>query len=358
MKSIFISRTLTVGFAILYCGFSNAAPKIITSATKTTSTDQQIVISGEQFGEFDGQIVSWDDFETHTTGQKISGLTPISGHKWSTIYDYKGNGIVIDSQFSISGSNSIKVDWTVDPESIRAFGWSGKGPYKQLYISYWRLMTGDFVAATSNHKQFYLYGNKSGFPQGMPLIPGGQKAWGFYNNVSSGYITAANPNPNNINSLGWEWDNTKNSMQRWEFFIKLNEPYTEKNGIIQVWLDGKKGIDNKQYQISHVDGEFVDFRLGHMAQGFFNTAKAWFDDIYIATTQARVEICDSPVYEKCSIKHLQYIDPSQWEDTQITLKLRNLRPSIDNKYYLFVIDRDGQPSNSLQLARPNAPYVN
>ena len=44
-----------------------------------------------------------------------------------------------------------------------------------------------------------------------------------------------------------------------------------------------------------------------MAQGFFSTAKAWFDDLYIATTPARIEICNADIYELCTIKHIQYV---------------------------------------------------
>ena len=344
----------TIALAVSLHTLATPRVEIVSLPTEGTT---EVEVSGSGFGLFNGDIVSWDDFESHPSGNRLAGLKPVSGNTWSTLYNYAGNGIHIDQDASksVSGKQSVNVDWTVDPESIRAFGWAGKGPYDQLYISYWRLMTGNFVAATSNHKQFYLYGNKAGFPQAMPLIPGGQKNWGFYNNVSTGLITAENPNPNNINNLGWNWDNTSNRMQRWEFFIKLNVPYTEKNGIIRAWLDGKQGINNTNYQVRHVDGEFIDFRLGHMAQGFFTTAKAWFDDIYIATTQARVELCNADNYDSCTIKHIQYVEPTKWSDNTIKFKLRNAEAFKEAKAYIYVIDADGQVSNPIPLANPAPP---
>lgn len=355
MKNFPVLKIFLVFFFTAAFSASHAAP-VVDKIERAEST-ASITLVGKDFGDFGGEIVSWDDFENHEVSQKISGLHPIEGHTWNTIYGYNGSGISIDSKNSASGSKSVKIDWTIDPEGIRAFGWAGKGPYKELYISYWRMMTGNFLASTSNHKQFYLYGNKSGFPQGMPFIPAGQTSWGFYNNVSSGAITALNPNPNNKNEKGWAWDNTSEKLQRWEFYVKLNEPYTESNGIIQAWLDGSKGIDNRAYKVRNVDGEFNDFRLGHMAGGFFNSAKAWFDDIYIATTQARIELCNSSVYESCTVKHLQYIDPENWSDSSITFHIRNLASFRGEPVYLFVIDKNGTPSNPVSLSRPLPPYI-
>lgn len=341
---------------IFSCSAVTAAPQV-QKVDLPAYPDQSVTVSGRNFGDFGGVVVSWDDFEKHSPGDRISGLKPEDGHTWSTIYNYRGAGIAIDTQHSVSGDKSVKVDWSIDPEGIRAFGWAGKGPYNQLYITYWRLMQGNFLAASSNHKQFYLYGNKGGFPQGMPFIPAGQESWGFYNNVSFGPISLLNPNPNNKNDKGWTWNNTNSKNQRWEFFIKLNEPYTERNGIIRAWLDGSLGIDNDSYQVRNVDGEFSDFRLGHMAGGFFKTAKAWFDDIYIATTQARVEICNSRNYDNCTIKHIQYVDPAEWTDTTIKFRLRNMNAFKGSPVYLYVIDKNGVTSAAVPLARPKPPFL-
>lgn len=339
---------------ILIGSFATGSPQIQTVSLPKTIGESS-VISGTNFGTFDGEIVSWDDFEKHPKGERLNGLMPIEGHKWGTIFDYNGYGIALDGTHTASGSGAVKIDWALDPADIRAFGWANKGPYKQLYITYWRYMTGNFVAGTSNHKQFYLYGNNNQMPQGMPLMPGGTSQWGFYNNVSTGPITLENKNPNNINNKGWNWSNTNNIMQRWEFFIKLNEPFTEKNGTIKAWLNGQKGIDNTNYQVRHSNGEFIDFRLGHMTGGFHLTAKAWFDDVYISTTQARIEICNSKVYEDCTIKQLQYVNASQWTDNKITFTLRNLKELKGADVYLYVIDNTGTPSNPILLPKPLPP---
>lgn len=354
--NISFAKSFVFSLLFLSCGTTLAAPRI-DSIALPKSPHSSVILSGQDFGDFGGSILTWDDFENHPSGAKIKNLNPITGHTWTTIYDYDGNGIVIDKKNAVSGNNAIKIDWSVDPQGIRAFGWAGKGPYQELYISYWRTMQGDFVASTCNHKQFYLYGNKSGFPQGMPLIPAGQDSWGFYNNVSTGPISISNPDPNNMNKKGWRWSNTRDTAQRWEFYVKLNQPYTEKNGVIKAWLNGSKGIDNNAYQLRHVDGEFTDFRLGHMASGFYTSANAWFDDVYLATTQARIEVCNSDKYDECTIKHLQYVEPSNWSNTSINFSLRNMKAFKDSSVYLYVIDKNGQVSNPILVMRPMPPFV-
>lgn len=315
----------------------------------------QMIIRGSGFQSFSGEILSWDDFEKHPTGVNISDKRPLDGHVWSTIYAYEGKGIRVDESKKVSGKKSLLLDWGTDNNTIRAFGWAGKGPYDELYISYWRRMEGDFDFSKDNHKQFYLYGSFDGLPQLMPLIPGGTKMWGVYNNVGDGSVPYASRN--NINRSGWTWENTANKFQRWEFFLKLNSPYTESNGVVKVWLDGEEGIANESYRATYVDGKFVDFRLGHMAQGFSSTAKAWFDDIYIATTQARVEICNSDVYEKCSIKHIQYVSPDSWKEREIVFELRGQELLKGHPVYIYVINSNGVPSRAFRIPAPKPPIT-
>ncbi len=330
-----------------------AAPQV--SSLVMGSANEDTVVNGQNFDSFDGVILRWDDFEQHTPASNIYGLPAIKGGSWTTLYTYKGKGLVVDTARAVSGSKSVLVDWSLDKIEPRAFGFSGETPFSKVYITYWRYMTGDFIAALSNHKQFYLYGNKSGFPQGLSLIPAGAQGWGFHPNFDTGAITSLNLNPNNFNNKGWNWLSTNKKFQRWEYYIELNNPYTVANGVVKVWMDGKLGINNTAYKGRNVDGQFVDFRLGHMATGFNSSAKAWFDDVYVSTTQARIEICNSDVYSNCTIKQLQYVDPSDWSPTKIAFKLRNLAGLKGSDVYLYVIDKNGDPSNPIKLHKPLPP---
>lgn len=324
---------------------------LVESIDVSGSPEKMTVISGQNFGDFGGEILSWDDFEHHALGTKVGNAKPVEGHDWSAIYGYDGEGIVIDSTRSVSGDKAIKLDWSIDSHSIRAFGWSGKGPYSELYISYWRYMEGDYNSdQNDNHKQFYLYGGENGFPQLMPLIPAGNTKWGVYNNVGDSNISWSERN--NMNTKGWSWENTSSKYQRWEVYTKLNQPYSDYNGVIQVRVDGELGIATDSYRIRNVNSQFEDFRLGHMAQGFSESAKAWFDDVYIASTRARVEICDSNSYEDCRTKHIQYVDPANWSDSKIELTIRNAQYFKQGPVFLYVVDKNGSISEAKAIPRP------
>ncbi|MBB3170086.1 hypothetical protein [Simiduia aestuariiviva] len=339
---------LTAGLS-LSSTISLAAPAILDVAR----ADDTYTITGTDFGDFGGEILSWDDFEHHPLESKINTKLDAIGNTWSTIYNYDGLGIRVVDEDSVSGSKSLVVDWSIDEYTIRAFGWAGKPAFDTIYISYWRKMTGDYNPETSNHKQFYLYGTTGNFPQLMPIVEAGGSRWGVYNNVGDADVPYEKRS--NINSAGWTWDNTADQFQRWEFFAKLNSPYTESNGIIQVRLNGKLGIDTNDYRTSYVDGKWQDLRIGHMAQGFASTAKALFDDVYIATTPARIEACDTPNYSDCTKKVIQFTPKSAWNPTTISFTPRNLEILKGEKVYLYLIDKNGNTSGSFEIPRINMP---
>lgn len=352
MKTKLIAASATLLLLLATTCLQVAAAPSVTKVEMPNSAEgeSRAIVTGTGFGNFGGSIVSWDDFESHAVGASIAGKAPVAGHVWSTMYGYQGKGIAVDRKYKVSGSNSLKLEWGIDSHTIRAFGWAGKGPYDELYITYWRHMEGDFKYRSDNHKQFYLYGTSNGFPQLMPLIPGGTQNWGIYNNVGDADVDYNDRN--NINTLGWSWSNTSNKFQRWEIYTKLNSPYTSSNGIVRMWVDGRMGVNNNAYRVRYVDGRFNDFRLGHMAQGFPDSAKAWFDDVYIATTQARVEICNASNYQQCTIKYLQYVPESEWGSQRITFEPKNLSMLKGEKVYLYVVDSNGSVSNAFPLPRP------
>jgi hypothetical protein len=203
-------------------------------------------------------------------------------------------------------------------------------------------MTGDYDATRGdNHKQFYLYGNNSQMPQGMPLIPAGSTRWGFYNNVGDGTVPYSERY--NMNSAGWSYSNTSNRFNRWEFWIELNAPYTESNGIIKIWVDGILGVNSNSYRHRYVDGEYIDFRIGHMAQGFTSSAEVWIDDLYISTTQARGELGDNIDYSSCTHREVQI--PLSWSNNSISLTINSGSFSNCDSLYLFIIDKNGYVSD-------------
>lgn len=338
----------------IVCGSVTAAPTL-TALSGTVAQGSTVTVTGSGFGTFGGAIVSWDDFEAQTVGAPINGSRAPIGGTWTTQYNYTGSGARFDGTKVRSGALAAHLDWSRDSNTIRAFGWAGRGPFSKLYITYWRQMQGDYVAGTGfNHKQFYLFGNgRSELPQLMPVIPGGASYWSVYNNSGM----AQTGTQSNANNGGWTYENTVGVLQRWEFWFVLNDVNAE-NGVVKVWKDGELGVNNSKYNIRQVDGQFKDFRLGHMAQGFNSTAKAWFDDLYIATTPARVELCDQPVWSNCTDRDIQVVDPTSWSDRRISFTLRNAGSTPLAGRYLYVIDSNGVANtNGLPISSERMPQA-
>lgn len=336
--------------SLLLLSYNAAGTPIINNVVIDLNNDGDKIIRvfGSGFGSEGAEILAWDDFEAQTVGQGINGSNSKLGRNWSTQYSYSGAGAVWDDGAAVSGSVSAKIDWSEDANSIRAFGFSGTESYTQLFISYWRKMQGDYDSERrDNHKQFYLFGDNAQFPQLMPLIPAGGNRWGVYNNVGDPNVSFNARN--NINSKNWNYSNTRDVFQRWSFYVALNTP-GQYDGTIKGWLNGQLGIDTETYQVAHVVGGFRDFRLGHMARGFESTAKAWFDDVYVATSQARIELCDAAKWSECSEAHILPTASSDWTDSELAGEYRNV---FESEFFLYVVDSSGNVNQSGFLVRPS-----
>lgn len=346
-------------FLTLYSatGFSAAEPKV-DSVEGNFEPGSVIHVNGTQFGEFNGRIISWDDFEGHDAGLELSDIKPVMGVNWTTQYGYKGQGIVIDDSRSVSGKNSVKVDWSIR-DGITAFGWENQSPIETIYISYQRYMIGDYKSEEfDNHKQFYLFGTDREFPQFMPLIPAGQDAWAVYNN--SGFASSQSSGKRGFSDIGLSYDNTSGKFQRWEWFLKLNDPIEQYNGIVYGWVDGAKAWDISDYRHRYVNGTFDDFRLGHMASGFHDSAIAWFDDVYSATTPARVELCGVNKWSACGNKKVLLIPmPDIWQNERVSAQVPELEFDGWPGVYLYVVDSHGAVNevgfDISEILKGNAP---
>jgi len=325
-----------------YTDIQAGTPSISSVSDGTPSHKQSITISGSNFGSQGGSILIWDDFEDQTVGNAIQGSDSIIGNGWSCQYNYSGLGARFDNTHTHAGNVAAHIDWGYAPSNtIRAFGLAFP-PTSTLYATYWRYMEGDYTTSDPkcNHKQFYFFGNVDNFPQGMALMPAGTGSWGFYVNNST-----SQPDwngTNNINTQGWNWSNTDDTYQRWEYYCKLNDPYTASNGVLTYWKDGVVGRHRTDYRHRFVDGQYTEWRLGHMAQGFVDTAKAWFDDVYLATTQARVEIGNASTWSGCTHREIQI--PTSWSSTSITIDFNQGNFADSTTVYLYVVDTAGNVS--------------
>ena len=345
---------------ILITASAHAAPSI-SSVSGTISNGSEVTVAGSSFGT-GATILTWDNFEAHTTGTDLAGgsLTPVTTAtgNWTTFkLSPSTDPVEISTTRAHGGSKSVFIDWT--SETINSFGWDGKGPYSQLYISYWRYMTGTYSTSDpDNHKQFYLYGTNtcSGLneaPQGMPLMPQGSSTWGYYVNNST-----SQPNYSGTNNLSSNstygtgntktWSNTSNAWNRWEFWQKINSSYSctpgsNCDGELTYWVDATKIYERDDYKFAFCSGSWKGFRLGHMAQGMVGSAEAWFDDVYIATSPARVEVGNASTWSACTHREIQPF--TSWATGSISVTFNQGSFANGSTAYVYVVDSAGDISS-------------
>jgi hypothetical protein len=327
----------------LLVGSQALAQPEITGTSGNLIYKSTLTITGIGFGiKEPASPISWDDFENQIIGQTVANSVPIIGTNWTLIQGKPGtDAIVFDTVQIHSGEKSVRIDW--QNESINAFGWSNKGPYNRLYISYWRYQTGSYEQGTNNHKQFYVYGNgndtlgHSDLPQFINFIPAWGYNWGFMNNQAEcGGST-------HYSDLSY--DSTKDRWNRWEFWIVLNTVNTT-DGIVKEWVSGVLKLESSNYKhrCDGQVGQWDDFRLGHMFQGPGSGApealkQAWFDDVYIDITQSRVEICSGKTWVNRNHSEIQL--PCAWTDNSIQVTINEGSFNPGDTAYLYVVNQDG-----------------
>jgi hypothetical protein len=299
-----------------------------------------VTIFGTGFGSKNqAPPISWDNFESNSHGNDLS--YPEVGPKWSFLTQAPNPSY--SKLQAHAGLLSGVVQWK--QYSISSFGWSsGPGaPYNELYLSFWRYHDPQVPGELpTNHKLLYFYGTyTSETPQFMigaimPTRPNWQYA--VQNNPTTNFPWPA--------SASKSFAETSQKWQRWEVYVKLDNPYSSSNGELKGWFDAQPTLDMKNVRLTGVDGLFKGFRLGHMYQGYHpgGTDKTFFDNVYIDRTQARVEIGNAPTWSACTHREIQV--PTAWQQgvvggmDSITVTV-NQGSFPYGSAYLYVVDNSG-----------------
>ncbi len=350
-------------------GNSLGSPEIF-NIVGNSSNGQLLEISGSEFG--DGpMIISWDDFENHTIGNSLE--SPIIGPQWS--FQHPSNNTPIShysDEQTFSGSSSAKVTWKEQGwsgYSINAFGWTNQGPFSSLYISYWRYHDpSDLSITDKNHKQIYCFGNASTSnsqdqQQFIPfMVPAGNR----------GYAVYIQSHPTRRFDYGQvRYSETSHTWNRWESYFEYEDQIENDNGYVEVWVDGSLVEQQFNQNFCDIDGgNFVhDVRIGHMFGGYnsMEYVRSYFDDLYISTSRARIEIGNSPVFSECTLREIQI--PNEWTTDSISIQCHYSALQNSSTVYLFVVDSNGEAStgyeiqlnsligDSLHPGLPGQPYI-
>jgi hypothetical protein len=348
-KKIIKGLVLWAGCMIVLSAQVFAAPAV-TGVSGQLAHGASITITGSGFGtKASAAPLKYDSFESGTAGQDLG-----NGWVFSTSHDRnpKYSAKFLRPNSIMSGMADFSGNQYLSSFGVRDM----TNGYPEVYMDFWYLY--DPASPPSrNHKLFRFYtGTDSGQPDRymnvfcgtgwtMESDGGGTSKW--------------------YGSPWWEWTNADKQWSHFQGYFKTNTDGAS-NGIIKFWINHYKGIDASNW-VHQPSGSSVwrslwfGNYLGHDAAAGCGVSPGnsytFWDNVYIDTTQARVEIGNAANYESCTHREIQV--PSSWSESSITFTINKGSFANFNQVYLFVIDRNGSvsPGHPLCPACPRPPVI-
>ena len=356
-----------------------AAPSI-TGVSDTTPMDgQSIILTGLGFTTNNDSPSSWNDMESDTIGQVPTDQTIVN-----TTY-----GATIQANRSHSGSQSMEWNYYVDSGEGQA-DWQrnvidlGQGEDK-IYLTVWVYLDyGDSTSPQWQWKSFTITSSPKGYYDLSPVYPSDNlpysaeayntttvfmnywwresdydpptEYYGWFNNHGQGYYYDNVTDFKNVASMSYTsapedallW----NEWQRLEFYAQRASAPDTADGVWREQRIGRSGYTFNYTNVkTHLSGN-DDWRYVTLSSAlesvYDGTANLTIcmDDVYVNTTQARVEIGDNADFASCTHREIQPF--TAWSATSATITI-NQGSFANTLAYLFVVDEDGTSTSGYQI---------
>lgn len=331
--------TFLVLAALGITSYSNAATPSISSISGPLSMNSSLTVSGSNFGSHNLQV-EWigSNIESGTVGADFSKSRWFNDEGWAnTKYA---------SDASHSGSKSLKciVDGTTNYNC--EFGYQLTSPVlanQTLYVTWW--VRKDSQDNTGQWKMLRASGIRT-------IVDGPQELVLFnWNPVSGGGPSQIVVDPGQSNdqtfwppSTMFAWGDNK--WYRQELLIRTSSIGTRNGSATLSRYDGTSlSSYNTGSILTSVTSSYAyNYVIFQNYNGNGMTGSSiWFDDIYVQTTPARVELCNASTWASRTQCEIQV--PTSWTNTVITFS--GNRGSFQNgTAYLYVIEQTGSVNAS------------
>lgn len=310
------------------------------------------VVTGTDFGaKVTATPIKWDQFETGSNGVSLNSVQS----EWE-IYAVENNGAYYSSTEKHSGSLAVVNDFSAAQQSGFATNYFQPAQGEELFVTYWWRIENIGVGESGIIKQTRI--NSSSSAGGGGVYNGaGDTSYGSQPIGSTSMFTIYNNG-----STSSDEQCCKLQFEEWNVWVRI-EGYKKlstagsSNGIIYTAIIDAGGT--KTYfstsEMTRASGQSFQLDtilLGLMDGGHSGSFEVYLDDIYIDNTRARVEIGDNSVWADCQHREIQI--PSAWSTTEITTTL-NKGTFPDGIAYLYVVDSDGDVSDSFEITIEEAP---
>ena len=320
--------------AIFWSPFAFAQPQI-TGFSGSLTNGGTLTITGRGFGtKAAAKPFKSDSFEDGKVGDYISkgGWVNYSGTEVGPLYS--------DTRAHTGKQSAIR-------EILNTGGdWNSAGLHglqtEELYYSvwfFWKKLSGEYDASSYPNVKIIRVNSGPNFYSGIGSP-------GFYITEQPKFpwtIAGMNNNGGTFQDEQHILDPLESQWNRIELHIKLSNPAGSTNGIARVWMNGVLTYNHKTgiTRTTSEAGILLDnFLIPAMTDSGQQTMSYSTDDVYVDTTQSRVEICTSATWNACTVNKDAQV-ASSWNDTSITVTVRRDAFSSGQTLYLYVIDADG-----------------
>lgn len=335
---------------LILSGKTADAIPVIFSTSGTLTHGQSLVIFGSGFGSKTPVAPwRWDNFESYPLN---SALVADCG------YDNGGkeehDTVYIKADRPYTGSKSARMDYEVGATGQAMFpkvAVNLPANNLEVYLSYQGYWTRYAGTGSGRLPIFKLSRGGS-----LPYYSGNPRFYETIRPASSGNIIQVDRGY--VTSAGTTWIQTINSQQTgdawWngEYYYKLSNPAGASNGAFQAWVNSVNNVNATGVvtRLSSEANKFLDYVMtpfdGMDSYPSTDGYYFWVDDLYIDTTQSRVEICQGSSWN--SRGHCDIQIPTAWNEDgrNVTISINQGAFSPNQTAYLYVVDSTGTANTS------------
>jgi len=330
------------GYPIQFGNPTPGVPSITDINNDEPLTDGgSFTITGSDFGtEGLSSLFKWEDFEGFPDG------TPVTAGGWSVYNQEHPNPTDAPPEYSSSRSygNSQQSGWSDISDGGLLCPYLVTSPTLSYYVSY---------------NFYYDYTTLTGVQKGMRVHPsscsyGCEPAFRVQD-FSDDYRLRVYPIQGDSFYAGYPGNLLDNQWVREEYWLTLSDPAGSENGVVEYSRDSqllKSWMGDSRYS-STPDATWGVVMLPLAWAG---SANFWYDNVYISSSRARIEICDQELWDNtvprhCEIQVPQYI----WSENSIQFTANQGVLNPGEELFLFVIDEDGNVNeNGFSIEFSNA----
>ncbi|WP_372985194.1 hypothetical protein [Marinobacter sp.] len=306
-----------------------------------TNEPNTFSLSGEGFGEAP-TIALHADFEEGPIGGSLASPWTLqsSGGPLPTYTD--------DRQ--VTGKLAAKATFTGNYYNSTA-EYKSLPKMRQIYVSYYVYV--DHVAGDKS-RNVKLARITSGYSSGGYDQP--SLGITLFDNNNNGVIYMY-PGESKENYDDWMGTLTGKGWKRIEYFVRLSEPSSTNNGLIQVKIDGNIEMNFSNIITDYYGNSFewlsMPYYVAHDPGGDYFM---YYDNVYVSDNYARVEICSTQTYQDCTNPVISKIE--SWNTNNVVFSTTD-EETYSKYVYVFLANGSLLNTNGLSVCTdcPEPPIV-